>query len=277
MAASNLTLRLATAGVMLPLLLALLFVGPAWGWLLFLLLVGVVGGVELFGMTHAGDRVATVVGVGLIWWVVLAFWFSPSDPRVLVSTLLVFPFVSVLFTLWRLGDIPTAALRMTTATFGPLWIGCGVGAIALLRVEPSGRGASYVVLSMVLAWIADTGGYFAGRAFGKHKLYQKVSPKKTVEGAAGGMVATIAGAIVVKLILLPGMPYRDAVVLGVLGALLGMFGDLGESLLKRSIGVKDSGGIFPGHGGMLDRVDAVLITAPLTLLYLVWFQGWSPW
>ncbi len=272
MAASNLTIRLATAAVMIPLLLGLLFYGPAWGWLLFILAVAVVGAYELFGMTHPGDRTARSCGVLLTWAVTLAIWFFDDEPRLSLTVLLAVPFLSVALTLWRLGDIPTAALRIAAATFGPLWIGAGLGAIALVRLRGGDDGAALVVLSLGLAWLGDTGGYFAGRAFGKHKLYEPVSPKKTVEGAIGGVAGTVAGALAIRLLLLPSLPIRDAVILGALGSVFGIVGDLGESLLKRSVGVKDSGGIVPGHGGILDRIDAVLITAPIVLLYLIWFR-----
>jgi phosphatidate cytidylyltransferase len=256
--------------VAVPLLLVLLFLGPAWGWLLFLLGIGVVAAVELFGMTHPNDKVALACGVATIWAVTLGIWFGVDRPLVLLTVLLALPFASVLLALWRLGDIPTAALRLAMSTFGPLWIGAGLGSIALLRLKGGDQGAYFVVLSLALAWLADTGGYFAGRAFGKHKLYEKVSPKKTVEGAFGGVAAAVIAAVVMSLFFLPSMSLRDAVLLGALGGFLGMLGDLGESLLKRSVGVKDSGGIVPGHGGILDRIDAVLVTAPLTLLYLLW-------
>jgi len=272
MAASNTTVRLTTAAVALPALLALLYLGPAWGWLLFILVVAVVAAIELFGMTHPGDKLAAAAGVVLTWAVVLALWFAFSRPKLLLSVVLVVPFLSVLLTLWRLGDIPSAALRVTAATFGPLWVGAGLGAITLLRVRGGDHGASFVVFSLLLAWMGDTGGYFAGRAFGKHKLYEKVSPKKTVEGAIGGVLTTVAGAVIARFLILPMLPIRDVVVLAVLGSVLGMMGDLGESLLKRSVGVKDSGGIVPGHGGILDRIDAVMITAPLVLLYLTWLR-----
>jgi phosphatidate cytidylyltransferase len=273
MAASNLTLRFATAGVAIPLLVALLFFGPPWGWLLFLLAVAIVGAFEVFAMTHPGDRVAAVLGTGLTWWVILAIWFAPREPRVLLTTVILIPIASVALTLWRLGNMTTAALRVAAATFGPLWVGGGIGAIALLRVAPGDEGPGYVVLSLVIAWIADTGAYFAGKTFGKHPLYASVSPKKTVEGAMGGVVACILGALATRWLVIPAMPVRDAVAIGALGSVLGIFGDLGESLLKRSTGIKDSGSVFPGHGGMLDRVDAVLVTAPLTLLYVVWLRG----
>lgn len=272
MAASNLTIRLATAAVMIPLILGLLFFGPAWGWLLFILVIALVGAHELFGMTHPGDPMARAAGVLLTWAVMLAIWFFEQRPTVLLTVFIVVPFASMVLTLWRLGDIPTAALRIAASTFGPLWIGGGLGAIAVLRARGGEDGAALVVLSLGLAWLGDTGGYFAGRAFGKHKLYEAVSPKKTVEGAIGGVASTVLGAVAIRFMILPSLPIRDAVILGALGSVSGIMGDLGESLLKRSVGVKDSGGIVPGHGGILDRIDAVLMTAPIVLLYLVWFR-----
>ncbi len=271
MAASNLTLRLASAAVAVPLLLLLLFAGPWWGWLAFMLVVSVVGAVELFGMTHPGDKVAIGGGVVLTWAVVLSVFFgAQNDMRILLTAVVVFPFAAIALNLWRLQDIPLAALRMMASVFGPLWIGGGLGAIALVRVKGGEYGPAYVVLTLALAWISDTGGYFAGRAFGKHKLYERVSPKKTVEGAVGGVVATVAFVVGMRFVVLQAVSIRDAVILGALGSALGMLGDLGESLIKRSVGVKDSGGIVPGHGGILDRIDAVLITAPLVLIYLLW-------
>jgi phosphatidate cytidylyltransferase len=208
--------------------------------------------------------------------VMLALWFWPSYPGVFVVVMLVVPMASIYLLLARFGELPTAALRMAAATFGPLWLGGGIGSIALLRMKPGDDGASYVVLSLVLSWMADTGGYFAGRAFGKHPLYEKVSPKKTVEGAIGGVVAATAAAVAMKYLFFSSMPLRDAVVLGAVGSVAGILGDLGESALKRSVGIKDTGQIFPGHGGMLDRIDAVLVTAPVTLIYVLCFQspGW---
>jgi phosphatidate cytidylyltransferase len=120
---------------------------------------------------------------------------------------------------------------------------------------------------MFLSWLADTGGYFAGRAFGKRKLYEKVSPKKTVEGAIGGLLGATAGAVFTSLVLLPELPVAHAVALGLVGGALGQMGDLTESLVKRATGVKDSGSIVPGHGGILDRIDALFFTSAITWLY----------
>jgi phosphatidate cytidylyltransferase len=271
MAASNLTLRLASAAVAIPLLFLLLFMGEPWWWLAFLHVIALVGAFEMFGMTHPGDNVARGCGVALAWAVMDCFWFGAQyDMRILLTAMAVLPFASIVLTLWRLGDIKSSALHVAAATFGPMWLGGGLGAIALVRVKGGDFGAAYVVFVLGLAWISDTGGYFAGRAFGKNKLYERVSPKKTVEGAIGGVAATVAFAVAIRFIVLQALTIRDAVILGAVGSVIGMLGDLGESLLKRSTGVKDSGGIVPGHGGILDRIDAVLITGPLVLIYLLW-------
>jgi phosphatidate cytidylyltransferase len=118
---------------------------------------------------------------------------------------------------------------------------------------------------MFLAWLSDTFAYLTGRAFGKTKLYEKLSPKKTVEGSLGGLVGAILGSVG-STFWLP-IPMFDAIVLAIVANVVGQAGDLFESLLKRSVGVKDSGTLLPGHGGMLDRVDALMYTAAITWLY----------
>ncbi|MBM4357207.1 MAG: phosphatidate cytidylyltransferase [Deltaproteobacteria bacterium] len=273
MAASNLTLRVATAVVMLPILFALLFLGQPWWWLAFLMLAaGVTGALELYGMSYPGDRVAQAVGVASVLAVIATIYLAPEHPKGIVATIVLVPTVAIVLSLSRLGDLQSAALQLMTGVFGPLWIGGGIGAVALLRKLGGPEGAGLSLLTLVLAWSGDTGGYFAGRAFGKHKLYEKVSPKKTVEGAIGGVLSVIAFTLATRALVVPSLSVRDAVVLAVVGGVLGILGDLGESLIKRSTGVKDSGGIVPGHGGMLDRIDAVLITAPVTLAYWLLFH-----
>jgi phosphatidate cytidylyltransferase len=123
----------------------------------------------------------------------------------------------------------------------------------------------------MIAWMGDTGGYVFGRMMGKTKLYEAVSPKKTREGLLGSVVFSVGAAAAASLTFLPELPTLHAIGLAAVGALLGTMGDLVESLLKRSTGVKDSGSILPGHGGLFDRVDALLVVGPLVLLYVVWF------
>ena len=267
---SNLIARLVTGLIGIPLILALLYLGPPWGWLIAVLVAAAVGAFELFGMTHPGDGVMRGVGVLLTLSVIGVLWLHGAQARVLLTLVLVLPILATLLVLWRLGDMKTAALRVAANAFGPLYLGGGLGAIALLRRDALGDGPAFVVLALVLAWASDTGAYFAGRFLGKHKLYEAVSPKKTVEGALGGLGGALAGAIVMHLFFLRSLPLLDAVVLALVAGGLGQAGDLGESLLKRSSGVKDSGGIIPGHGGILDRVDALMVTSTITYLYVMW-------
>ena len=268
----NLVVRLTTGLIGAPLILLLLFLGPAWGWLAFVAVAAAIGAFELFSMTHPDDGLGRAIGVALTEVVVLALWFGAEDARVVATVLVLAPMVGLMLVLARLGDIHTAAVRVMANTFGPLYVGGGLGAIILLRRDADRlgpyAGAGFVVLALSLAWASDTGAYFAGRFLGKHKLYPAVSPKKTVEGAIGGLAASVASAVVAHFWFLPMLPLVDALVLSTVAGSLGQAGDLGESLLKRSFGVKDSGGIVPGHGGILDRTDALLLTGTMTYLYV---------
>ena len=124
-----------------------------------------------------------------------------------------------------------------------------------------------------MAWLADTGGYFVGRRFGKAKLYPSVSPNKTWAGLYGAMLGSTIAGVVAALTYLPELRLIHGIALGLVGGVVGQLGDLVESLLKRSVGVKDSGTIIPGHGGILDRIDAVLFVSPFTYLYAIWAIG----
>lgn len=267
----NLVLRLATAAVGIPVILALIFVAPPWGFYLLILAASLVGASELFAMTHAGDRFAQAVGVLVSAAASLAVYFFPHDPRVLVTVLVAVPAFGPLFTLVRLGSIDSAGLRICAMGFGPLFVAVPLTLLAAMRVMWPATGSGLVLLSLGLAWLADTGAYFAGRFLGRHKLYEAVSPKKTVEGAIGGLLSSILWAVIASLTYLRGaLPLWHAVPLAIVAGALGQAGDLGESLLKRSTGVKDSGAIVPGHGGILDRVDAVIMTSIVVFLYALW-------
>ena len=273
MAASNLTTRLITGFIGAPLILALLYLGPDLGWFAFISAAAAVGAFELFAMTHPGDRASQIACTLFTLGVMAALWFAGDDARLLLTVMMLLPLASMFLVLLRLGDIQTAALRVASGAFGPLYLGGGMGALALLKKAGGADGPGYVVLALVLAWISDTGAYFAGRFLGKHKLYEAVSPKKTVEGAIGGLAASTLGAVVGHFFYVKSIPLRDAIILAIVACALGQAGDLGESLIKRSVGVKDSGGIVPGHGGILDRVDALLVTSIMTYLYLRWFHS----
>jgi len=271
--ASNLVLRLGTAAVGVPIILALIFVAPPWAFYLLVLAAALVGAHELFAMTHPGDRVSQAIGVALSAAASVALYLYPDDPRVLVTLLVAIPVLGPVITLVRLGSMETAALRACALGFGPLFIAVPLTLLGVMRKTHPDTGSGLALLSLGLAWLGDTAAYFAGRFLGRHKLYEAVSPKKTVEGALGGLAGSLAWALLGSFLFLKGsLPPLHAVPLALVGGALGQAGDLGESLLKRSTGVKDSGAILPGHGGILDRLDAVILTTVTVYLYAVW-QG----
>ncbi len=163
------------------------------------------------------------------------------------------------------GPLAEGPLRAAHVLMGFTYGHIGVTSVASLRQMDSG--AWWVVAALVITWANDTAAYFAGRLFGKHKLYPEVSPNKTWEGFAGGFVGSIGGMFILRTFFWSELSAVDCLVLGAAGAVLGPAGDLCESMLKRAYGVKDSGRIIPGHGGMLDRIDALIFNAPMVLMY----------
>jgi phosphatidate cytidylyltransferase len=274
-APSNLVLRLTTAAVGVPVIIGLLYWAPPWAFYLLALLVSLIGVHELLAMTHSNDRLAQAIGAAISAGASLTVYFRSDDPRAVLAVMVVVPLCGPIVTLIRLGNLETAALRACAMGFGPLFVVVPLTLLAAMRRTFGYVGSGAVLLALGLAWFADTGAYFAGRFWGRHKLYEVVSPKKTVEGAIGGLVASVVWAALASQSYLKGsLPLAHALPLAIAGGVLGQAGDLGESLLKRSMGVKDSGAIVPGHGGILDRVDALIATSVVVFLYAQW--AWAP-
>lgn len=272
---TNLGARLLTAAIGAPLLLLLLFRGSHEAWYFLVLLATGLATYELCAMTHPGDRIGQAVCVGMSMTVSWVVYHYSHDARVLLTLLLVVPIAGLMLALWRLDDMNTAALKAMSSVASPLYVGGLLACIALLRRDAGDLGPYYVLLALKLSWLADTGGYFAGRFLGKNgkKLHPRVSPKKTVIGFWGSLVGALTGAVIAKLWYLEDVSLAGLLVLAVVAGSLGQLGDLVESMLKRSTGIKDSGNIVPGHGGLLDRIDALLIVGPILYLYATWWQG----
>jgi phosphatidate cytidylyltransferase len=260
-APSNLTIRLLTAAVGVPAIIALLYVVNPWGFYALVITCISIGSWELLSMTHPGDKVAKVFGLLLCQAVSLIVYLKTHDARVMLGLVVGIPALSLLFTLWRLGDMSTAATRAFGMAFVPVFVAAPLTLLAVTQRDFGSAGPGLCLMSFMFAWFADTGGYFGGRFFGKHKLYEAVSPKKTVEGAIGGLVGAVIGALMASLGYLREIPLSHTLPLAIFAGALGEAGDLGESLIKRSMGVKDSGAIVPGHGGILDRADALIFTS----------------
>ncbi|MFM1919118.1 MAG: hypothetical protein RLZZ303_752 [Candidatus Hydrogenedentota bacterium] len=268
----SVAIRLLTAGVLIPIVLALLWV-PALhvGFVLFVAAFAFIGAREYYQLAKAKGH-NPEAGVGELACAILACaaWWNNLN-----LILLVF-FITVLVAAWLhivRGHPSMDDLAVTV--FGLVYIGLIAAHFTLLQsVEVVGPG----LVTMTLAAIAlsDTGAYFTGKSIGRHKMAPRVSPGKTWEGSAGGFVWAAAGMAIIYAIrvntdtpLLPDWTLLRYVVVGLVLAMAGQVGDLVESMLKRDAGVKDSGAILPGHGGVLDRCDGFLFAAPVMYYLLI--------
>ena len=266
--------RLATAVVAVPLLIWVLFWSTADAWFVVVLAAAAIGLVEYFGMTTGEDDVvvgAMGTAVGTLLLPVVYFFFD--EPLIVLGAFTAAALALFLTVLFSFSNIERAGYLIGVALGGLLYVPLLMSSLALLRREPGPDGAYWILLILAITWAGDTGAYFAGKSLGKHKLSQVVSPKKTWEGAIGGALAsTIAAFVVVSLSPLD-LPALWIVALALPAAVLGQLGDLCESLLKRSGGVKDSGRVIYGHGGILDRVDALIFAGPYAYFFYEFTSG----
>jgi phosphatidate cytidylyltransferase len=270
----NLVVRVATAAVLLPVVVWLVWLGG----LPFALLVSTAAAVAAWELNELPAQRAATAGApparapirgAEVASIAAAFLLPLTEglvhgftARAIITALVMVALAdALLFDL----DLPRAPERVALAVLGAVYPGLLLGAVVRLRQMPDGL--AWLFLTLAVTWLNDTGAYFAGRAWGRRKLYQRISPSKTWEGAAGGLLASIAAALAVKSLgWLPELPWWGGVVAGAGAGVLGPVGDLSESMLKRAYGAKDSSRLLPGHGGLLDRIDALLFNAPFVLL-----------
>jgi len=281
--------RLWSAAVLVPLILGLTFLGGLW-FLGLTLLVLTLSGYEYAQLLSHADGGPSAA------WVIGAIWLFVLDAS--------FPQWQLLrpgATFFLLGTLAWAVLRYERGHVGAVtdwawtvagslylgWVGAhfvllrNLGGLprANLIAPAQGEGLWWATLALSVAWLADTGAYLVGQKWGQNKLSRLVSPLKTWEGFAGGVVwATVSGIAITALIQLIapffGLATRitlaDGLALGLLIGVLAPLGDLGESLIKRHVGAKDSGHLIPGHGGMFDRIDSLLWAAVIAFYYATW-------
>ncbi len=260
---SGTTLRVVTVLPLIPFIIWMMFAAPSWVWPAFVLVAIAIGGYEMMAMKVPSSRGLRAWGslTSVLFGYTIIF---VNDAAALYGVVLIIILGSMAWSLLQEDPLHNASVRIGWLLGAPIYVGGTLSAVAMVRsFDPTG---AWVLLTMVLAWGSDTSAYFVGRKFGKTKLAPRISPKKTLEGSAGGLAASVVGAMIMSFFL-PGMTLLDAAALGVLGGAAGQAGDLMVSVLKRSSGVKDSGGILPGHGGILDRVDALAFTGPATWAY----------
>jgi phosphatidate cytidylyltransferase len=252
--------RVWTAVVVLPAVLAAVIFLPNRDFLIFIAIVGLWGLYEIAAMTPHLDAlgILAIIFGGLTPLLVL---LSYGDVGWLLPVAVFLDMMALVVTVGIRGaeNVPTGTRRTLQ---GALWVGALFPYLAFLRNLADGISALVMMLLVVIA--SDTGAYFGGRAFGAHKLAPRVSPNKTIEGAIAGLAASIVAGLILRPWLMPQWSIGATAVISAVIAILAQVGDLAGSAFKRVAGVKDSGWIFPGHGGLLDRTCSLVFAAVFT-------------
>lgn len=226
------------------------------------LLIGLSEFYTLLGLSKAERLFALFLG--LMHTLYLLFCPLRGGEHLFETTLLLF--VIFLFYVFRQHpSLQGVAARVGLILFGIFYVGTLGATVGLLKDLPFGT--FWIFLLLAMTWLNDTAAYFIGHRFGRRRLAPLISPGKTVEGFAGGFLGSFAGFLVFWSLMENPLTLAQGLILVFLVGLAGPLGDLSESLLKRSFGVKDSGNIIPGHGGMLDRIDALLFAAPVVYFF----------
>ena len=283
-APSNLIQRVLSAMVLLPALAIGVWLGGIWV-ILLASLATLVGLYELYGIFASTGHRPRRLGYLYALLFIVAAAARPYVEADLTGLALVVVILASLIAEMPRHDRSDALLSWSLTLVGALYLGWCMAHFVLLRqithaLAPApfsllrlDSGAAWIMMALLITFASDTSAFFVGRAVGRHRLAPYISPKKSWEGAAGGLLGAVAtGALLVPLLGLPSSVGAGALI-GGLGSLAGQAGDLAESLIKRQAGVKDSGHIIPGHGGLLDRADSLLFTAPVVYYLARWLTA----
>ncbi len=260
--------RLIAAAVLIPVLLVVVLVAPPLCTAVLLGVVCAIGAYELLAGTGLVKHIRLIAYTALVAFLVPIWCYCGRDP--LWAEIVILVFAGVLFAEVLLSHGKLRFERICICLAGGLLIPYLLS--SLLRLLCGENGRLVILLPFVVAYCADSGAYFVGCAWGKHKLAPTISPKKSVEGLVGGIAAAVLGMLIYSWIIDLAFDFRInyafAVTYGIIGAFAGTFGDLTFSAIKRQTGIKDYGNLIPGHGGILDRFDSVIIVAPLVEILL---------
>jgi phosphatidate cytidylyltransferase len=257
---SALARRLLSALVVVPLLLWTLYGGPQWLFPITVLLLAAAAHWEFARMfRQAGEETMPWLGTLAGLAVTASFLLPGAMPIVLALS------VAAAVTAPLAGQRAPAWTPTALTVLGIVYVNWLLGHALWLRALP--QGADWTVLLLAVTWSGETAAYAIGSLVGRYKLAPVISPAKTVEGAVAQVVVSVAAALVTAAALFPDRPLAVAAVAGLLLGVVGQLGDLAESMLKRSVRMKDTGGLIPGHGGVLDRLDSLLFNTPALFYY----------
>lgn len=248
-----------------PVVVLFVFFAPLWMFKLLIVAVSSACLIEFMTIAlpkHPSSSIRLGVILGTLFSIMILFVRDPGLWTTGLAALLIITFSYYLFVD---HDLHLVFSQIAITIFGCIYVACLFSYAGLLRGLE--HGVFWIFLMAGATFMADTSAYFVGHWIGKHKLAPRVSPGKTIEGLVGGVLGSILAVFLSKLIFWHGLLNRDVFILGIIIGLVGPLGDLSESLIKRSVGVKDSGNLIPGHGGLLDRLDAVFFTAPVVYYY----------
>ncbi len=273
--------RVLSAVIFVPILFASIWFRNPW-FSIVVAVAALLGVFEFYSMvSRKGWQPLTFFG--MLWTLFFVFnaYYTPkysSDNVYIVATSALIGLAITLSLVWMLFLRPSGEKTMASwaaSVTGIFYMGWLLSYWVLIMNSYGGdwNGRSWVFLALFSTFAVDTTAYFVGRAWGRHKMAPTVSPGKTWEGAAGGLVGAIAAVIILALILNVGISYSEMIILGVIIAVFAQLGDLAESKLKRSMGVKEAGNLIPGHGGILDRLDSIVFTGVVVYYCLRWFIG----
>jgi phosphatidate cytidylyltransferase len=261
--------REAVAAVGIPLLLAIIVWLPSWVLLAVLTAAVLLAADELLTMARgAGVACGRWLPLASLLAVVVAAWLlGPTGLLVGTATaVLVLPTLQLAAPGRPQGALAGTSVAVFTVAYMALTVAC----LGWLRTMPApGMGVRLVLFFLLVIWVGDSGAYYVGRSIGRHRMAPRISPKKTWEGLAGAVVATYLAAAVLRWALGLDLPWVHVAGLATVLAVCAPLGDLVESQFKRDTGVKDSSGLLPGHGGLLDRTDSLFFAAPPVLAYLL--------
>ena len=255
--------RLITAALGLPLVTAIVWSGEPW-FTLMVAIGGLLGAIEFYRMAATKGRPLTYFG--LLW--TLLFIVSPHFDYYRVTPLLLTSAVvlSLIWLVLRPRQREEAFMGWVWTIGGILYVGWLLSHLVALRGLSAGR--DWVFLALFPTFASDSTAFFVGRAWGRHYLAPVISPQKTWEGAITGVIAAIIVSLAVTAFFGLPLSYGQALLLGLLISIFGQLGDLAKSLLKRNVGLKDSGRLMPGHGGMLDRIDSILFAGAIAYYFV---------
>lgn len=260
--------RIIVGVVCAPLLLAVLFFCPPWALPCLYALLSMLAQHELLWATGlVKNRLVVALAACAAGAVPFLLYFGcPAAAYIGLLLALVIAFFLIAMNTGRTLGFPQLAAALFSALVVPLFLSL------VIEIRNGENGLYLLVLPFLAAWMSDTGAYFTGTFLGRHKLCPNISPKKSVEGAVGGVLGALVGGAVYALIMVKGFDFTvNYAVLAVIcaaGSVAGQFGDLIFSYIKREFGIKDYGRLFPGHGGVLDRFDSIFLTTPVTAVLL---------